>query len=349
MKIWLPSLNAASGASVYQDRLHRILSDTGYEIEETFHSVNHQFFPYFLKHAQSKTAPDVIVADVMSGAQFKRPNTKLVIIEHHCIFDETFTPFRSLAQGIVHEGLWRRYERNSLAAADAVVCISDYTRDSVQRVFGPLNTEVIVNAVETDFFCPAPEKEFPIKDPERPFRLLFVGNLIRRKGVDLLPRIMRALGPGFELHYTSGLRTKDSFSGEPNMVSLGRLSREQLRQEYRDADALLFPTRFEGFGYAPAEAMACGTPVISTRCSAIPEVVVDGETGILCPVDDVDAFVNAARTLANDESMHLRMSRQARATALERFSMERWGNEWSKFLAELVYLPDRPFGTVGNR
>jgi len=153
---------------------------------------------------------------------------------------------------------------------------------------------------------------------------------------DLLPEIMSKLGAGFELRYTLGLRTTDTLSKISNAASLGRLSDEELLKEHRRADVLMFPTRFEGFGYAAAEAIACGTPVISSRCSSIPEVVFDGGTGLLCAVDDVGCFVRSIKRLAEDHELRAKMKHQAREIAVEQFSMERWGSAWSNMLHDLI-------------
>jgi glycosyltransferase involved in cell wall biosynthesis len=119
------------------------------------------------------------------------------------------------------------------------------------------------------------------------------------------------------------------------MVPLGRLTRDELRDEYRRADLLLFPTRLEGFGYAVAEAMACGTPVVTTRCSALPELVDDGRTGRLCRMDDVAGFADAVRELVADNELLYRMGRAARMIAIERFSMSRMAHSYAALLAEL--------------
>jgi len=320
---------------MYTQRLAKTLKLLGHDVEVTSLSNKHQGFPYFLKLQKPLVKPDIVIADTISGAMFKGIGKSLIIVEHHCIFDPAYAPYRSPIQVAVHELLWRRYEKNSLEAADAVVCVSEYTASSVQNVFGDLPVHVIPNAIETDYFSPDINLSDYSEMNKKPFELLYVGNLTRRKGIDLLPEIMSKLGSGFELRYTSGLRTTNTLSNMKNATSLGRLSDGALLDEYRRADALLFPTRFEGFGYAVAEAMACGTPVISSRCSSIPEVVVDGETGLLCAVDDVGCFVRSIRRLAEDQELRTRMQHRAREVAVEQFSMNRWSSAWSHMLHEL--------------
>ena len=84
--------------------------------------------------------------------------------------------------------------------------------------------------------------------------------------------------------------------------------------------ALLFPSRFEGFGLAPLEAMACGKPVITSDNSALPEVVKDRVTGILCPTDDVKAFAKACISLAENLEILRAYGKAARARVEELFA-----------------------------
>ena len=142
-----------------------------------------------------------------------------------------------------------------------------------------------------------------------------------RKGKDLLVPIMRNLGPEFELRLTTGLRGSKTAHRTQNIVSLGRLNEEtELIKAYQECDALLFPSRFEGFGYVALEAMACGKPVIATNTSSLPEVVEQGVTGILCPPDDIHAFVTACRKLADNREILHKYGQDARRRAVELFS-----------------------------
>ena len=206
-----------------------------------------------------------------------------MVVEHHSVFDSFFEPYRTKVQKFVHNYVVRKLVRKTFEKADHIVAVSHYTASSIKKNFGLQNVSAIWNGVDTKFFSPAPETskgrlKFPIK-------LLYVGNLIPRKGADLLPKIMAKLGNKYSLEYTIGLREKVASNDAVNMHSLGKLTRMELRDAYRKADLLLFPTRFEGFGLAAVEAMACGIPVITTNCSSLPEIIDDGVTGKLCRVN----------------------------------------------------------------
>ena len=168
-----------------------------------------------------------------------------------------------------------------------------YFQESFNELYPNNKTKVIYPYVDKKRFKPK-----KVKIDDKRFKLLFTGNLIKRKGVDLLPKIMEKLGQDYVLYYTSGLRTKIPKSFNlTNMIPLGKLSEDELVEWYNKCDALLFPTRLEGFGYSVAEAMACGKPVIATNCSSIPELVKDGKDGFLCEMDNVDDFVEKIKIL----------------------------------------------------
>ncbi len=90
---------------------------------------------------------------------------------------------------------------------------------------------------------------------------------------------------------------------------LGRV--EDVAEVLRGADLFLLPTKSESFGLAALEAMACGVPVIATRAGGIPEVVVDGETGVLAEPGAVDAMVDAALSILKDPKRQQRMQYEA--------------------------------------
>ena len=135
---------------------------------------------------------------------------------------------------------------------------------------------------------------------------------------------MHALGPDFELRYTAEKSATTRLTMLPaNTLSLGRQKTiAALVDVYRDADALLLPSRLEGFGLVALEAQACGVPVIATHGSALPEVIEDGVTGLLCPQDDVQAFATAARRLAENPVFWQHMGQAARARVENFFGIE---------------------------
>lgn len=211
----------------------------------------------------------------------------------------------------------QKYERRSFQAAAASVAVSEYTADRYARTFSISRPTVIPNWIDTAVFTPRTGKR-----ADKRFRLLFIGNHSRRKGADLLPGIMSGLGCGYELHTTAGLRCngKNRHSQSSMIYHDHIVTPEEMAGLYQSCDALLFPSRLEGFGLAALEAQACGLPVVATNGSALPEVILNNKTGILCPRDDTTAFVTAIRSLNEQPEELSLLAHNAREHVLQRFS-----------------------------
>jgi glycosyltransferase involved in cell wall biosynthesis len=334
MKIWFPYIRCGSGTDVYTERLAKATVSAGHEAVVSRFAHCWQYCPWRLRLIEPPLGVDVILANTWNGFAFHRPKSKLVVVEHLCIFDPAYVLYRSLLQAVFNETLVRRFEQASLRAADALVAVSAYTARMVRKALGGPMAEVIHNGIDTDFFCPSQQAKISPKN--RTVRLLFVGNLSRRKGADLLPGIMRKLGSGYELLYTSGLRTNDPYVNVPGMKPLGRLNQQQILDAYRHADIVLFPTRLEGLPLAAAEAMASGTPVVATDCSSLPELIDDGVTGRLCPMDDVKAFAVAVSELAAQPESLLQMGRKARKAIEKQFTLKRMIHEYIGLFENLL-------------
>ncbi|MBN1485536.1 MAG: glycosyltransferase family 4 protein [Chloroflexia bacterium] len=270
-----------------------------------------------------------------AGFALRAPGRPLVVTVHHLVADPAYQPYTRPAQRLFHL-LERAYDGLSIQRADAVACVSDYTRRQVAQIYGCQTARVVYNGVDTDAFRPLPG-EHPPETP--PFRLFFVGNRTRRKGSDLLDPLLARLGPDYELVYSGGQRENELPITAPNSRALGQLSLPDLVRAYNRCHALIFPSRLEGFGLAVAEAMACGRPVVASRCSALPELVVEGQGGFLCPVDDVDALAQAVQRLAEDPNLRREMGRFNRRRAVSQFSLPVMAENYRRLYAELGFDP----------
>lgn len=112
--------------------------------------------------------------------------------------------------------------------------------------------------------------------------------------------------------------------------------RRDARRLIAAADILVLPSENEGFGYVLAEAMARGKPVVASRISSIPEVVAEGETGLLVPPGDADSLGSAILELARDPERARRMGAAGRRRVEERFSLERMLSELEAFFARVT-------------
>lgn len=197
----------------------------------------------------------------------------------------------------------------SLEMASRVACVSRAIADEAMRGFGVPRSkmEIVPNGVDA-FFSPGGEEENYI---------LFAGTLEPRKGIDDLfavwwslppprPRLILAGDAGWKMRVPDGAEV------------LGYVTRERLRELYRGARAFVYPSRYEGFGIPPLEAMACGAPVIATRTGAIPEYA--GDAAVLIDPGNLGALREALLRVLGDSSLR----RELRARGPERARLYDW-------------------------
>lgn len=314
-KVWLPAIRASSGADIFTQRLAASLERHGMTAQITWLPLSHELLPVMMRRIQPPAGTDLVIANSWSAFAFRRLDLPMVAIVHHCVFDQNLRHHKSILQFLYHRLFAEPREAKSLQSADAVVAVSHYVARHFRLKRDRDDAVVIYNWVDTGLFKPPPQEV----RRGRPFRLLFVGKLSRLKGGDMLAPLMRRLGADFELRFTVETRDCQKMNLPDNMIPIGRLAEEGMIRAYQECDALLLPSRSEGFGYTALEAMACGKPVIASNNSALPEIVADGVTGILCDTGDVESFSNACQLLAGNPELCSAMGRAGRQRVVERF------------------------------
>lgn len=282
---------------------------------------------------------DVIQGRSRVGFALRVPGMPLVTTVHHLTTDPDLQPYSSLAQRIFYRLVESRYDERSIREADAVVCVSRYTQLQVEQTYGKRDTVLIFDGIDTDVFVPTPDlarSDDGLPPSDARIRLLFVGNRTRRKGFDLLPKIMDMLPEDYALYYTGGFQGSDEQPPHPRMISIGSPDRTGLVKAYQSCDILLFPSRLEGFGIAPAEALACGRPVVTTNASALPEVVDEGQNGFLCPRNDVAAYAEKVRALGEDAALRRRFGLHGREKVASTYGYEPLGTGFTSLYARLL-------------
>jgi glycogen synthase len=189
-------------------------------------------------------------------------------------------------------------ERTGIEDADAVVAVSQETRNDVLRFFpiDPAKIHVIHNGIDLQQYRKQTATDALVKrgvDPSRPF-VLFVGRITRQKGIIHLVNAIPEIDPALQVVLCAGAPDTKEIGQEMTErvaeVSAGRegviwiqemLPREDVIQFYSQAAVFCCPSVYEPFGIINLEAMACETAVVASAIGGIPEVVVPGETGVL--------------------------------------------------------------------
>jgi glycosyltransferase involved in cell wall biosynthesis len=210
------------------------------------------------------------------------------------------------------------FTRWSVQRARRVIAVSDSTRRDVVRLYGisPDKVDVVHNGVDP-CFQPLPASEitaFKVKQglPER--FLLFVGTLEPRKNVIRLiesyaqlpadrPPLMLVGGKGW-LYDEIFARVETLGLGD-NVRFAGFVPPEDLPKWYNAATLFVYPSLYEGFGLPPLEAMACGTPVVTSTASSLPEVV--GPAGLSVDPTDTEALTEAMDQVLRDQDLQDKM------------------------------------------
>ncbi|MGE5529327.1 MAG: glycogen synthase [Patescibacteria group bacterium] len=199
-------------------------------------------------------------------------------------------------------------ERTGLTAADLVIAVSAGMREDILRAHpvDPGRVRVIHNGIDTDLYRPAAAMSALERRGIAGPYILFVGRISRQKGIDVLlaaaPLLPRGLGvvvcAGAADTPELAAAMREAASALPNVHWLEEmLPVPDLVELYSHAAVFVCPSVYEPFGLINLEAMACARPVVASRVGGIPEVVVDGETGILVPPGEPAALAAAVGRL----------------------------------------------------
>lgn len=316
--IWFPTVRTGTGTDVFTQRLVADLCKRRVRAEITWLPLRAEYAPWTVPIPQPPAWATVAHVSTWLHTRFIPCGLPVVATIHHAVHHPDANAYKGPLRAAYHRWWIAPNERRVLRQVQRVVAVSQFVANSARHSLLDVPLQVIYNGVDTERFCPGTRQ----RQPGEPFKLLFVGSWMARKGVDLLAPILRQLGEGFVLHYTGGpAAQKDKAHMPSNMIDIGRLQGDAtVVAAMQNADALLFPSRSEGFGLVAAEAMACGLPVIAARSASLVEVVADGQTGVLCQPDDVAAFVTATRSLAADKARYASLAQAARLQAVEHFS-----------------------------
>lgn len=235
-------------------------------------------------------------------------------------------PRRWVDEYYVSRKLRQQQQRVLACAENRILGVSPFSLASLQKVQPRDSSRQAVLPIPTDmaFFSPNPETAATRQKSV----IGFAGRLDDpRKNPELLFQsvaALRARGSDVALHVTglpsprlTALADRYGLAGQ--LTFLGRLSRQGLRDFYRSLSLFMIASQQEGLAIVGVEAMACGVPVIATRCGGPEAYVEDGVNGYLCPFD-ADALAERAERLLRSEPLHAAFSDAARSGIVETYS-----------------------------
>jgi alpha-maltose-1-phosphate synthase len=245
-------------------------------------------------------------------------------------------------------------ERVSATAAAAVVAVSDGMRADILTAYPEIYPErirVIRNGIDATEYAPDLQTwvldRYGI-DLARPY-VLFVGRITRQKGLPVLLRAAAGLVPEAQLVICAGAAdTPELLAEVTDLVNGLRASRSgvlwipemlpkpEVIQLLTHAAVFACPSVYEPLGIVNLEAMACATAVVASRTGGIPEVVADGETGLLVPPDEPEPLADALNVLLRDPDRAAAMGQAGRKRAVAEFGWQAIAAQTAELYAELV-------------
>ncbi len=235
-------------------------------------------------------------------------------------------------------------ERTAYEAADAVIAVSDGMRRDVLAAYpavDPGRVHVVHNGIDTGFYRPDPERDAVRAadvDPDRPI-VVFVGRITRQKGLGHLVAAAHRIDPEAQIVLCAGAPDTPEIAAETehavdeltasrgNVVWIRRmLETAEVRQLLSAATVFVCPSVYEPLGIVNLEAMACATAVVASDVGGIPEVVADGDNGLLAHYDAADTgrferdLADAVNALVTDPGRAARMGERGRERAVSEFA-----------------------------
>ena len=288
-------------------------------------------------HAHFSTLPGEI-----AGARCAKKKKVPFVLTYHGDWQESFG-------GFVRRAVLSLYNKHLLdkvlSHADVIISPSEYYIGE-SRFLGKYRDKIVVipNGINIDDFdIPYSKEECRVK-LELPLDksiVLFVGNLIPYKGPDVLvkamPRIIKEV-PDTELVFVGSGRMRTELEKLSKKLTVEKYVKfagfveEGLKPlYYKAADVFCLPSTMstESFGIVNLEAMACGIPIVASKIGGIPDVVKDGENGLLVPPKDSEALADAIIYLLEKEDAREKMGKNAREK-VEDYSWERIAEETEK-------------------
>jgi len=261
-------------------------------------------------------------------------------------------------------------EKTAIEMADAVIAVSRDAKEDILKYFkiDPGKIHVIHNGIDPEEFRPvkAPDQIQSLGiDPSMPF-LLFVGRITRQKGIIHLVNAIRHMDPDFQIVLCAGAPDTDEIAREmkSHVIEIRKIRKNVIWIQdmldlsakialYSHAACFCCPSVYEPFGIINLEAMACETPVVASAVGGIKEVVVDGETGFLVPLEldsknpfepedpgrfekDLAMKINA---VMKDPDGQMRMGKAGRRRAEEFFSWSAIAEKTYRLYQSLLQKP----------
>ncbi|MGL2963331.1 glycogen synthase [Flavobacterium sp. RSB2_4_14] len=263
--------------------------------------------------------------------------------------------------------LSRWIENHAYNTADGIIAVSEQMKTDVIEAYGvaPEKVTVIHNGIDPEFYKPTFDTDLLLElgiNPTIPF-VLFVGRITRQKGISQLISAAKYFNKNCQIVLCAGAPDTPEIAKETEeliaeltsqrdgvILISEMLPREKIKVLYSHARVFACPSLYEPFGIINLEAMSCETPVVGSAVGGIPEIIVEGETGYLIPLESVSRtdfnpkypeafqkdFAAKINVLLYDEILATKMGKAGREKVLEKFSWESIARTTFNYYSEVI-------------
>jgi glycosyltransferase involved in cell wall biosynthesis len=264
--------------------------------------------------------------------------------------------------------LYRVVEKKYLQSMDGFIFNSKTTKGVVNSLVGNSKPSIVAYPPTDRFGKAISEKEIKARALQNPLRVLFLGNIIERKGLHTLLEALRHSTFDLRLDIVGSLTTEPNYAKQmqefvtvndlhlhrtafPGTARQGRcgavqvssivqfhgaLNNESLKQKLKQAHVLIVPSSYEGFGIVYLEGMAFGLPAIGTTAGAAGEIIEHGKTGYLIEPNDSTTLATHISQLASDRNLLTELSLNARKRYIQQPSWKETAGQIRAFLQSMI-------------
>ncbi|MBK8420563.1 glycosyltransferase family 4 protein [Candidatus Villigracilis saccharophilus] len=339
------SINTLSGGYMYDRKLVEYLQVQGDTVEII--SLPWRYYGAHLADNLSFRLPsnfDIFIQDELNHPSLINANSgrhpcPIISLVHHLRCSELRPKWQN--------DLYRIVEKKYLQSVDGYIFNSKTTMGVVDGLINHGKPSMVAYPPTDRFGDAISEKEIETRAQSEPLKIIFLGNIIGRKGLFTLLQAVNNQKSKVVVNIVGSLTSEpaytkkiQSFISENNLSSSiylhGPLDNEPLIQKLKQAHMLIVPSSYEGFGIVYLEGMGFGLPAIGTTAGAAGEIIEDGKTGYLIKPNDHQSLATHISQLASDRNLLTKISINARNRYTQQPSWSKTAGEIRKFLQSML-------------
>jgi glycosyltransferase involved in cell wall biosynthesis len=348
------SLDTLSGGYMYDRKLVEYLRAQGDSVEiislpwRNYATHLTDNFSFKLPSPQQRDVGlqrfDILIQDELNhpsliGANRGKHSYPIISLVHHLRCSELRPKWQN--------DLYRIVEKKYLQSVDGFIFNSQTTKGVVNGIMVNEKPSVVAYPPTDRFGDAISEEEIKLRAQSEPLKILFLGNIIERKGLHILLEAIKSTSCNLQLDIIGSLNSDPKYAKQmQDFVSANDLSstvtfhssldNEPLKQKFQQAHVLIVPSSYEGFGIVYLEGMGFGLPAIGTNVGAAGEIIEHGKTGYLIEPNDSKTLAEYISQLASDRSLLTQLSINARNRYAQQPSWYETANQIRNFLQSML-------------